>query len=325
MTQDSTERPLPQRWTQVCDTLASDPGIAMAIGTSDSGKTTWMKAAAQRLVQVGKLPVAMVDADIGQSTIGPPTTVALAFLDERLIPNFRIDCLPCHGLFFVGSVSPPGHLLQVLVGTKRLVDTAIRSGVGTVLVDTTGLIEQGPGFQLKLRKIELLGPRHLVAIQRGQELEPLLAVVAGRPGLRIHRLEVAPSARVRAPAERARYRSDRFAAYFAEAHPLELEAEQLILLAPPVGRLGTKVGRTSPLFQPHMLRREDLIGLVVGLHDSANETIGLGVCEEVSRDIRHIYVRTPVAAKAAIRILQLGNVYWDERGEGITQRERNAL
>ena len=289
MTQDSTERPLPQRWTKVCETVASDPGIAMVIGTSDSGKTTWVKAAAQRLVQAGKLPVAIVDADIGQSTIGPPTTVALAFLYERLTPNFRIECLPCHGLFFVGSVSPPGHLLQILVGTKCLVDTAIRSSVGTVLVDTTGLIDQGPGFQLKLRKIELLGPRHLVAIQRRQELEPLLAVVAGRPGLRIHRLDVAPSARIRAPAERAHYRSDRFAAYFAGAHRLALEAEELIVLAPPVGRLGTKIGSTSPLIQAHMLRREDLIGLVVGLQDSANETLGLGVCEDVSRDNCHIY------------------------------------
>ena len=325
MTQDSTERPLPQGWTQVCETVASDPGIAMVIGASDSGKTTWVKAAAQWLVKVGKLPVAMVDADIGQSTIGPLTTVALAFLHERLTPNFRIDCLPCLGLSFVGSVSPPGHLLQVLVGTKRLVDTAVRSGVGTVLVDTTGLIDQGPGFQLKLRKIELLGPRHLVAIQRGQELEPLLAVVAGRPGLRIHRLEVAPSARVRAPADRARYRSNRFAAYFAGAHRLALEPEKLIVLAPPTGRLGVKIRSTSPLIQAHMLRREDLIGLVVGLQDSANETLGLGVCEDVSRDNCHIYVRTPVAAMSAIRILQLGNVYLNERGDGVPERERNPL
>lgn len=319
MTEDSMERPFPQRWTQVCEALASDPGIAMVIGASDSGKTTWVNAAAQQLVQVGKLPVAIVDADIGQSTIGPPTTVALGFLHERLTPNFRIDSLPCHGLFFVGSVSPPGHLLQILVGTKRLVDRAVRSGAGTVLIDTTGLIDQGPGFQLKLRKIELLAPKHLVAIQRGNELEPLLSVAAGRPGLRIHRLGASPSARPRAPAERARYRSDRFAAYFAGAHRLELEAEQLILLAPPVGRLSTKIGNTSPLLHPSMLRREDLIGLLIGLHDSANETIGLGMCEDVGRDSRHIYVRTPVAAASAIRILQLGNVHLDERGDRVAQ------
>ncbi len=74
-----------------------------------------------------------------------------------------------------------------------------------------------------------------------------------------------------------------------------------------------------------MLRREDLIGLLIGLHDLANETIALGICEGVGRDNRHIYVRTPVAAASAIRILQLGNVYWDERGDSIAQREVNPL
>ena len=325
MTQDSIERPFPQRWMQVCESLADDPGIAMVIGASDSGKTTWIGVAARQLVQAGKLPVAIVDADIGQSTVGPPTAIALTVMREHLAPNFRIDCLPYHGLFFVGSVSPPGHLLQMLVGTKRLVDTAVRSGAGIVLVDTTGLIDQGPAFQLKLRKIELLGPRHLVAIQRGQELEPLLAVVAGRPGLRIHRLGVSPSARPRSPAERARYRSDKFAAYFAGAHRLELEAEQLILLAPPVGRLGAKIGNASPLLQLNLLRREDLVGLLIGLQDSANETIGLGICENVGPDNRHIYLRTPIAAAAAVRILQLGNVYLDERGDSVAQREGNPL
>jgi polynucleotide 5'-hydroxyl-kinase GRC3/NOL9 len=283
----------------------------MVVGASDSGKTTWVRVAAWHLVQAGKLPAAIVDADVGQSTIGPPTTVALALLRESLTAGFRIDRLPCHGLFFVGACSPPGHLLQILVGTKRLVDTAIRSGAGTVLVDTTGLIDQGPGFQLKLRKIELLAPRHLVALQLGKELEPLLAVVAGRPELTIHRLARSPSARVRTPVERARHRADRLAAYFSGAHRLTLDAGHLIILAPPGGRFQVKTGITSPLLQPSMLPRADLTGLVVGLHDSANNTLGLGVLEEVSLEGRHISIRTPVIEAAAIRILQLGSIYGD--------------
>ncbi len=306
---------MPDNWMQAVEALIRDPGIAMVVGASDSGKTTWVGLAARALVQSGQLPLAIVDADVGQSTIGPPTTVALAFLKESLPSDFRIDSLPWQGLFFVGAVSPLGHLLQTLVGTKRLVDTAIRSGAGTVLVDTTGLIDQGPGFQLKLRKIELMSPRHLMALQEGKELEPLLAVVEGRPGLRIHRLEVSSSARARTPAERSRYRAGRFAAYLAGAHTLALEAEQLVILAPPGGRLRVKMGVASPLLQPSMLRREDLIGLLVGLHDSGNETLGLGVLEEISEDCRRISVRTRVDQTSAIRILQLGSTYLDGREE----------
>jgi len=300
-------------WVKACEAVAADPGVAMVIGASDSGKTTWIGVAARQLVQAGKLPVAIVDADIGQSTIGPPTTVAFAVVQENVASDFRIDRLPCDGLFFVGSVSPPGHLLQILVGTKRLVDAAIRARAAFVLVDTTGLIDQGPGFQLKLRKIELLGPGHLVALQRGNELEPLLSVVAGRPGLRIHRLEVSPSARARTPAERARYRADRFAAYFVKSHTLVLETERLMILTPPGGRLLVKTGGASPLLQPSMLHGKDLVDLLVGLHDSANEALGLGVIEQISEDCRHIYVRTLLAQTSAIRILQLGSTYLDGR------------
>lgn len=312
MTRNAVERPLPYSWLQACEALTSDPGLAVVIGASDSGKTTWVGLAARHLVQAGKLPAAIVDADVGQSTIGPPTTVALAVLQGNQPPEFTIDRLSWQGLFFVGSVSPPGHLLQILVGTKRLVDAAIRSRPGTVLVDTTGLIDQGPGFQLKLRKIELLAPRHLVALQRDRELEPLLAVVAGRPGLSIHRLEVSQAARARTPAERARYRVARFAAYLAGARTLMLDTEQLIILAPPGGRLWAKSGNVSPLLQPSMLRKEDLIGLVVGLHDSANDTLGLGVLEGLSRDCRHIAIRTPWTGEAAIKILQLGGIRLDQ-------------
>ncbi len=193
-----------------------------------------------------------------------------------------------------------------------MVDAAIRSGAGTVLVDTTGLIDQGPGFQLKLRKIELLAPRHLVALQQDRDLEPLLVVVAGRPGLRIHRLELSPSARARTPVEQARYRVERFTAYFAKAQTHVLDTEQLIILAPPGGRSWAKTGRTTPLLQPSMLHRANLIGLVTGLHDAANETLGLGVVEELSQDNRHISLRTPLVGAGAIKILQLGNTCLDQ-------------
>lgn len=242
----------------------------------------------------GKLPVVIVDADIGQSTVGPPAAIGLATVKENVTPEFRIDSLPCRGGSSSGRSRRPVIFSKILVGTKRLVDTSVRSGVGTVLVDTTGLIDQGPGFQLKLRKIELLGPRHLVAISRRRELEPLLAVVGGRQGLRIHWLEVSPSARARAPAERARYRLERFAAYFAGAHSHVLETEQLIILAPPGGRFQAKTGITTPVLQPGMLWRADPNGLVVGPDNSANETIGLGVLEEVSQDGHRVSIRTPL-------------------------------
>jgi hypothetical protein len=42
MKQPSTEQPPPPCWTQACEALAGDPGIAMVVRASDSGKTAWI-------------------------------------------------------------------------------------------------------------------------------------------------------------------------------------------------------------------------------------------------------------------------------------------
>ncbi|HEY7321028.1 MAG TPA: Clp1/GlmU family protein, partial [Candidatus Binatia bacterium] len=166
--------------------LAKRPGLTMFLGASDTGKTTCLRAAARHLAQWGLLPLAIVDADIGQSTVGPPTTVGLTLVTKHNLPALLSDMLPCHAMRFVGALSPVAHLLQTIAATKSLVDKALRRGARTVLVDTTGLIGESAGFQLKLYKIALLEPRHVVALQRDGELEGLLSVLAGRPGLTVH-------------------------------------------------------------------------------------------------------------------------------------------
>jgi polynucleotide 5'-hydroxyl-kinase GRC3/NOL9 len=75
--------------------------VAVVIGASDSGKTTWIGVAARHLIGADRLPLAIVDADVGQSTVGPPSTIALTLLHEPTI-EFAMDCLPCHALCFIG-------------------------------------------------------------------------------------------------------------------------------------------------------------------------------------------------------------------------------
>ncbi|HXF92630.1 MAG TPA: Clp1/GlmU family protein [Nitrospiraceae bacterium] len=306
---------LPESWLHAIDAVVQDPGIVVVLGASNSGKTTWVKAAAEECAQRGRIPLAIVDADIGQSTIGPPATVALAVLKEKPEPARDLALLPTDALFFIGAVSPRGHLLQHLVATKVLVDRAVRHGSAVVLVDTTGLIEQGAGFQLKLRKIDLLTPRHLIALQRNEELEPLLTVLGHRPGLTIHRLEISPSSRVRTAAERARYRAVRFAAYFANAKVLPLEANRLVILSSPIGHPLSRKDRPSSLLPPGMLRGEGFTRILVGLNNAANETLGIGVLHSVSEDMKEIRVLTPLEETSAVQILQVGSIRFNRLEE----------
>jgi polynucleotide 5'-kinase involved in rRNA processing len=64
----------------------SHAGVWLFLGGTDAGKMTLVAALARRLA--GEHEVAVLDADIGQSHIGPPTTIgwALAQRVRRIWP-----------------------------------------------------------------------------------------------------------------------------------------------------------------------------------------------------------------------------------------------
>lgn len=295
-------------WQAVEAAIVESPGVVLALGESNSGKTTWIRAAAERLSRAGILPLAVVNTDIGQATIGPPAAVALGLLRERIPERATLGSFPCEAMSFVGFVSPMGHALQLLTATKRIVACARRAGAKAVLIDTSGLVSPGFGFQLKLRKIELIAPKHLVAFQRGSELEPLLSVLSGRTGLCIHRLEISAAIRYRPPSERAHFRAGRFASYFESACRLGLQADRVMILAPILRRYRYLTDANSDLLEAEVLQREELTGLLMGLNNANDETLGLGLLEQVSADGREIRVWTPMQDLHSVRIVQLGSL-----------------
>ena len=63
-------------------------GICLILGAADTGKTTLAAALATYAAKSG--PVGIIDADIGQSRIGPPTTVGWALIEGSKTSNKAI-------------------------------------------------------------------------------------------------------------------------------------------------------------------------------------------------------------------------------------------
>jgi polynucleotide 5'-kinase involved in rRNA processing len=229
--------------------------------------------------------------------------------------------LPCHGLSFVGSVSPKGYLLQTLVATKKMVDKARRKGAKTVLVDTTGLVSESAGFQLKLNKIALLEPRHIVAFQHQDELEALLSVLSHWPTLSIHRLPVSQLVRPRSRDERYRYRVNRFRAYFREATRIRLGAGDLTFLSPPYGMLRFTVEPLPSVVSLDLFSSQSLKGYLVGLNDASNETLALGLLDAITPHGKKIDVLTPLRDTARARIIQMSIIRLAKSGEELDRPE----
>jgi len=210
-------------WERAAKAVLARPGVVMVLGASDSGKTTLARILTECWHAAGRT-VGLVDGDIGQSSVGPPTTVALAIVSlDRPLP-----ASPCpRVLHFVGSTSPPGHFLPHILGTQALVQAAISQGAEIVLVDTTGLISGTGAASLKWHKIQAIRPRHVLGLQREGELEPILRLVEGQADMEIHRLPVSARAVRRSHAARRAYREERF-----RLEDFAPERETLRVLAP---------------------------------------------------------------------------------------------
>src|SRR5438874_7044368 len=208
---------------------AAQARVTLILGTSDTGKTFLTARLAAALAARGER-VAVVDADVGQSEIGPPTTVGLGGVSRALARLADAEVLAVE---FVGDTSPVRYIRETAEATGRLVRRALSAGFERVLVDTGGLVEGPLGLALKRAKIRAVDPDLVLVLQRRDESEPIArALESGGARPRVVRL--APSsAVVRRTATRRRRPPERDPrGYLPRAPATELRTPRL----PPRGR-----------------------------------------------------------------------------------------
>ncbi|MCP4403944.1 MAG: hypothetical protein GY801_42390, partial [bacterium] len=150
--------------------------VILAIGSRDCGKTTFVTHLANELFRQG-YSVGAIDSDVGQSDIGPPTTIGFGTVKSELNALGDVDV---RKLYFVGSVTPRGHLPAMLLGSRKLLDRALAGGLQKILIDTTGFISGQAGRILKQQKIQALEPDLLICLQAQQECEHILKAYASQ-------------------------------------------------------------------------------------------------------------------------------------------------
>lgn len=353
---------LTEPWKEAIRVLLKEGGTVLALGATDTGKSTFCLALANACAAQGR-SCSVVDADTGQSEIGPPATVGAAHVKGPVVSFSHLDP---EGLYFTGSTSPAGHLLQTVTGAVRMHQCVRKSDPHLTIVDMPGLVTGAVGRVLVENTAGALQPDWLVALHRGDELEPALAPLSRRKHPQILRLAPAQEARRRSPEERATRRRLKFAAYFEKANELTVDPREA-----PMSGLGLFSGRDlAPNLRAYLQRewKTDIIhaetladrvivitsravnaynrrkvsgefrgqtltvatafslqNLLVGLIGEDGAHLAIGVLQNIDFGKQEYSIVAPLRTPASIRQIIAGSVRVSPQGHEITGEDQQAL
>jgi polynucleotide 5'-hydroxyl-kinase GRC3/NOL9 len=260
-------------------------GICLLLGGIDTGKTTLALALAERLAENQR--VGLVDADIGQSHIGPPTTVGWTVVDS---PQADFSQLPTLGLSFVGHVTPVGHLLQLTAGLVQGVQHLSKL-TELIIIDTPGFVAGPAAAALWWAIQQTVKPASILAVHRTDEL---MHILDGLRSFDCHLEEIACPAdiRMKSPERRRKHRQRQFARYFGDSSTYEVNLSDVTV-------------------QSRGGQRGDLTARAVGLRDGKGNDLAIGMIDSVQESGAAVAIRAPQLDIRQVRCLVIGDVTVD--------------
>ncbi len=345
-------------WQSLIFEIIAEPGVAMVVGNTDTGKTRFCLELCRAAYEAG-VPAAIVDADVGQSEIGAPGTIGMAIIDREIR---SISDLRPNRLHFVGATSPVDHIAECCAGTRKMVDQARSMGMKLVIVDTTGLISGWIGRKLKTCKTDLLRPDYLIGIQRKHEIEHLLIPFSKLESMRVRRLPASEQAMRKSRELRTSRRKMNYQKHFANSHghlirlddvslwntwlgsgrPMKWQYRKFIedalkcpVLHVEVTGQGIYIVSERACSMANRVELEEQFkttnitsatgrtfqNVLVGLADENANTINVGLLQTIDFKQRFLFVLSPIRTISPVRVVQFGSIRVTKEGEelGILQ------
>jgi polynucleotide 5'-hydroxyl-kinase GRC3/NOL9 len=278
---------MPQNWTNtVVNQLLSHgltrKGIYLILGATDTGKTTLALALVRYAASRG--PVGFIDADIGQSHIGPPATVGWAVVND---PQIDFNRLMVNGIGFVGDITPVGHLLQLTAAITQCFQQ-ISKLVDLVIIDTPGFINGQAADVLWWTVQHILQPELILAVQRNDELKEIIAGLQFI-GNRIEQIHCPSQIPTKSPQERQRYRQSQFNKYFKDHYLYNINLRHVA------------IQRSRNLYSDNLVNR------LVGLRDDKGIDIAVSQLKDWQPEKDIAVVKAPKIEIPRIRYLIIGD------------------
>lgn len=262
---------LTRDWELAVSRIIKEPGTTIVIGPPDAGKTSFIRCLTSEANDFSK-QVRVIDADLGQKTIGPPATISSACFRN----NPEGEVLP-DSLYFIGDTTPYNHIVEEVTGLSVLCGGA-EPDIDILAIDTPGLVTGPIGVSLNYHLIMAANPHYVVFIRRAQEMEPLISAISYRNGPKLFILDIPRAARRIPIGERRKNRKESFGAYFRKSEFFEISLNSVAVYPS----------------EARSIARRELKGLLVGLQDENNRTKGMGIIMAQQRRPGLVTIAAPI-------------------------------
>jgi polynucleotide 5'-hydroxyl-kinase GRC3/NOL9 len=141
------------------------------IGPSDAGKSTLTLFLANKLISKGLRPI-IIDSDIGQGELSPPTCIGAATISKQTIDLAEVN--PDY-INFIGHIQPIGYESRIINCIKRSYDKLNKNN-NITLINTDGYIGLN-GNNYKIDLIEKIGPDCIVCMGENRHVNDFFKTI----------------------------------------------------------------------------------------------------------------------------------------------------
>jgi len=328
---------VPRQWELAVGEIATrrKPVKVMITGDIDSGKSTLTTYIANKLFSIG-FKVAVVDSDVGQSSIGPPCTIGLGIMKGYVI---SLDEIPLLDACFLGSNTPAGLFHKMIAGVVMMIERALRHNVDVILVDTTGWIKDEQGMTLKISKVKAVEPNLVIVLEEEYSMLAHFVKVVSEitDVLRLPKGFVRPRNRN----ERKKIRQNAYRRYMRGGKKISISLKSVKILEGPIltgiihvikqgkfkiyyevsgnsvriytaNRLNKEIWniikrKHSNVLNANVLNKENIRNLLIGIYNGDKRFMGIGILQDVDFDNKKIEIYTSVDPKY-IKYLEVGRI-----------------
>jgi polynucleotide 5'-hydroxyl-kinase GRC3/NOL9 len=268
---------IPKSWLEVVNRIQKfDNKKILVIGSTDTGKSTLCMFLVNSILKL-KQNVALIDADIGQSDLGPPGTLGLSVINK---PYIESDNLKVNSMIFIGRKSPSLVTDKVINGILKLVN-CIQKGI-SIVINTDGWILDAEAIAYKLRMIKQLDPDMTIILNEGNELCNIF-----ENKLAFMKIQVPKFVKTRGREDRKKIRENHYKKYLSNA------VHKKFLL--------------NGLMIEDLLAKRIEGGEIVGFLDPNGFLIGIGILEYINRRKKILRAYTNVNDRNVASI-ECGNI-----------------